>query len=250
MDNCFNCGLPKPLLQSHIIPEFFYKYVYTPDHKFVLVSENNENKTKIEQKGFREELFCHDCEELLSVKEKITSDFFKNIISGNYSELKATEIASNILLIENYNYNEIKNCLLSILWRASISGREEFSNYNLGPYNKIVQDLIFSNDIIPWYKFPIHISKVKYGDMYSSDLLLAHKKGKYKDLHLYSITLAGFNIDYYITEDFLDKSMEVYFLNEKYCGITEISIEELKLNNNLISRFNDSDITSFYEKHK
>ena len=250
MENCFNCNLSKTLQQSHIIPEFFYKYIYTNDHKFVVVSEDNENKTKIQQKGFREELFCHDCEELLSAKETITAKFFNDIISKNYTNLNAKEISNNILLIEKYNYNEIKKCLLSILWRASISGREEFLNYDLGPYNQIIKKIIFSKNPIPWYKFPIHISKVKLGNTYTSDLLLVHKKGKYKNIHLYSITLAGYNIDYYITEEFENKNFEIYFLNEKFCGITAISLKDLKLNQRLITRFNDSDIVNFYNKHK
>lgn len=103
------------------------------------MSEDNENKTKIQQKGFREELFCYDCEELLSAKETITAKFFNDIISKNYTNLNAKEISNNILLIEKYNYDEIKKCLLSILWRASISGREEFLNYDLGPYNQIIK---------------------------------------------------------------------------------------------------------------
>ena len=85
---CAGCNNKKMLQNSHIIPEFFYRYVYTKDHKFILISSDNEDKLKISQKGFREKLLCKDCENYLAKFEKITAEFFNEIVYQKYNTPK------------------------------------------------------------------------------------------------------------------------------------------------------------------
>lgn len=103
MEECYNCHQLKELQNSHIIPEFFYKYVYTQDHKFILLSEQKEEKLIPEQKGFREKLLCHECEELLSKKETVASFFFNDLITKNYSHIHTFQLNDKILVVENYD---------------------------------------------------------------------------------------------------------------------------------------------------
>lgn len=247
---CGGCNNKKILQNSHIIPEFFYKYVYTEDHKFILISSDNEDKLKISQKGFREKLLCRDCENYLAKVEKITAEFFNEIVYQKYTKLKAERIGKDILKITKYNYSAIKKCLLSILWRASISTLKEFSDYDLGKENnEKIKKLIFSAEELSWKCFPILITKVIFGKEFCSDVLFPHKAGQYKNILLYSMTLAGFNIDYFITENF-DKANFEYIFNDKFCNIKNIRIEDLKLDQDLINRLSDKDVDSFYQKHK
>lgn len=247
---CAGCNNKKMLQNSHIIPEFFYRYVYTKDHKFILISSDNEDKLKISQKGFREKLLCKDCENYLAKFEKITAEFFNEIVYQKYNKLKAEKIEADILKIEKYNYLAIKKCLLSILWRASISTLKEFSDYDLGKENnEKIKQLIFSNEDISWKCFPILITKVIFGNKFCSDVLFPHKKGQYKNILLYSMTLAGFNIDYFITENFDNANCE-YIFNDRFCNIKDIHIEDLKLEPDLINRLGDKDVDTFYQKHE
>lgn len=249
MDRCFNCQKKAILQDSHIIPEFLYKYVYTNDHKFTKISPDNNEHIEIFQKGFREKLLCHNCEELLSKEERITAKFFIELTSGKFLAMRNAFSNDNLMVLTDYNYTSIKKCLLSILWRASISSLDLFANYNLGPYNKIIQDLIFSENNISWDSFPIMITKVKIANKFISGLICSHKRGRYKNISIYSITLASFNIDYFITKDFQDKEYKKIFLNEENCAILDMSINELKITPELLNRFNDKDVKDFYEKH-
>jgi hypothetical protein len=248
MSTCYNCLKDAELQKSHIIPEFFYKYVYSEDHKFILVSEDTCDSRKTEQKGYREKLLCHDCEELLAKQEKITASFFKDLITNNYTNLKVTNLSEGITLVENYDYSVIKKCLLSILWRASITRVKMFSEYSLGPYEKKIKEIVFSKDEIPWNVFPIHISKVKISEKNNSDLILCHERGKYGHKTMYSITLAGYSFDYFIVES-INEEYKPYFMNEDFCSIMEIPFESIA-KKTLIDRFTDDDVKSFFAKYQ
>lgn len=249
MSVCLGCGKDLELQNSHVIPEFFYKYVYTGDHKFIRVSEDAERDKKPEQKGYREKLLCHDCEEELSKLERVTASFFDELTTGINQNIKVNEIHPGITLVENYNYSIIKKCLLSILWRSSIAKQDFFSNYSLGPYNEKIRKLIFSKDSISWNVFPIHVSKVKLGAGFDPGLILCHEKGSYEYKTMYSITLAGFCFDYYIVENMANEEYKPYFMNEDACAITEVAVESIT-RQSIINRFKDADVKSFFERHK
>ncbi len=65
---CALCQLNKPLRRSHIVPEFMYKPMYDFIHRFQGLSLNVSERPQTHQKGLREELLCHDCEQLLANK--------------------------------------------------------------------------------------------------------------------------------------------------------------------------------------
>jgi len=75
MENpCALCLQSRPLKRSHIIPEFMYQNVYDSDPKrfhslTVNIDDEAKSKSKVEQKGIRENLLCADCEVLLSKYE-------------------------------------------------------------------------------------------------------------------------------------------------------------------------------------
>jgi hypothetical protein len=70
VETCKGCGKVATLKDSHIIPEWAYKSVYTKTHKFAAVSASSTGKIRPEQKGFREPMLCGKCETYLSKLEK------------------------------------------------------------------------------------------------------------------------------------------------------------------------------------
>ena len=242
---CFGCQKETELCNSHIISEFFYKYVYKQERKeFFLITENNKGKKNREQKGYREHLLCRNCEEQLSKFEKYAADFFRKIVNNEFNYPKEIKIEEG-LIIKDYNYLFLKRCLLSILWKASISSLPIFSEYNLGSYNTIIKDLVFNNLEIPWDLFPISISKIKFDNEYTPSIIVSHKKMKFKNKKMYSITLAGYLIDFIITDE-MNELYKPIFLNDNFCLIRDIDFKELNIQKKIINRFNDVDVRKFF----
>src|SRR3546814_16606531 len=71
--HCALCLLPKPLQDSHIIPEFLYGVMYDDKHRYNVLSLAPERRERIEQKGVREQLLCRDCEQKFSKLESYAS---------------------------------------------------------------------------------------------------------------------------------------------------------------------------------
>src|SRR3546814_927086 len=71
--HCALCLLPKPLQDSHIIPEFLYGVMYDDKHRYNVLSLAPERRERIEQKGVREQLLSRDCEQKFSKLERYAS---------------------------------------------------------------------------------------------------------------------------------------------------------------------------------
>jgi hypothetical protein len=88
LGTCRLCSAPQADLRaSHIVPEFFYKRVYTKSHKFTAISKNSDDKLAIAQKGYREHLLCQACETKLSKWEGELSVLTNEIASAHATPL-------------------------------------------------------------------------------------------------------------------------------------------------------------------
>jgi len=139
---CKLCLKPNvKLCKSHIIPEFFYKPVYEKDvQRFCHYSTSPDNKIAYRQKGYYERLLCEDCEILLSKLENYTSKIIKSI------SLDFLSFSHGEKIVKDVDYTKFKLCILSILWRASVSRDGIFSNINLGPHENKIRNMLLKND--------------------------------------------------------------------------------------------------------
>lgn len=137
---CALCSMPKKLVGSHIIPEFCYKPMYDSKHR---ASELTIKpfKNKFIQKGYRENLLCEDCEGVIN---KYETYFAKTW----YQQKKLPDKLENSHLILNgLDYVNFKLFHLSVLWRASISTRDDFKNVNIiQRHQERLRKMILNND--------------------------------------------------------------------------------------------------------
>lgn len=131
---CRLCLKRRKLCNSHIFPEFFYEPMYDAKHRIHSVPANPEERIQWEQKGLREYLLCIECDNQLSRYEVYAKPLFDK---GNIGrQPRVVENTMHHVLIENVNYKLFKLFQLSLLWRAGVASRQEFSTVNLGPYHE------------------------------------------------------------------------------------------------------------------
>jgi hypothetical protein len=137
---CRLCNTQGPLVDSHIIPNFQYKPLKKAEGHYLVLSTNPEKKPIKKQKGITEYLLCAKCDnERLSRYE----DHLAKLLFRHPPGSKQT---GPLLVVTGYDYKKLKNALLSILWRMSVSSDPYFTEVDLGTKHEERLRLALLND--------------------------------------------------------------------------------------------------------
>jgi len=242
------------LCESHIITETFYDKVYDEKHRFKPITADNFRNAKFMQKGYKENLLCPNCETKLSKIENITKKTLEDIGKQLSSDLKFTKLTDDYFLVEGIRYNEVKQCILSLIWRMGISKLPEFSLYDLGPYEEKLRYIIDKQIYVTTKQYPIFIKKVLVNGTYYPDILMTMNRSKIKFFNtqyiLQSFIIYGFIIEIIMKENFKSKDIEVVLLQDNGMlpigNFNLLEPDEIDMSK-LIKRFHDNDIRDFYK---
>lgn len=135
--SCKLCKENKELINSHIIPELFYRYLYDSSSRALEIS-NTPFKVIPFQKGHREYMLCSDCDQRIGRLEKYIADLWRNDFPKTITE--------NIVTIYGVDYKKFKLFHLSILWRASLSNLHMFRHVKLGPHEEKIRTMLLNDD--------------------------------------------------------------------------------------------------------
>lgn len=250
---CALCRTPDSnLLGSHIVPEFFYKRVYTKTHKFTSISLDEAEHLAIEQKGYRENLLCAVCETKFSKWEGELSRFVDQVISDSYTTCKTTQVGI-VTVVSEVNYFSVKMAVLSIFWRMSISQHKLFSVYKLGPYEEDFRSLLDQQKEPAVTEYPVLLSKCIFDGAFLPGILFPISRGRYNGkLIMQSVVLNGILFDCVMTRT---RSIpeEVVAFSLQPSGrvlISSKSYEQLGMDIGQFSqRMKSPDVKNFYQKH-
>ncbi|MYM32648.1 hypothetical protein GTP58_30380 [Duganella sp. CY15W] len=240
------------LLGSHIVPEFFYKRVYTKSHKFTAIPLEDEKRLAIEQKGYREDLLCANCETKLSKWEGKLSQFVSQVVSGAYTTCKATQHGI-VTAVSGVDYSSVKMAVISIFWRMSIAKHKLFGSYSLGPYEEQFRNLLDQAAVPAETEFPILLSKGLLDGQFLPGILFPMSRGMYDNtLVLQSVVLNGIVFDCVMTKTrAIPKEMAAFALQASGgILIASRSYEDLGVDIGEVSkRMRRADVKAFYQKH-
>ena len=169
---CKLCLLDKPLLkESHIIPDWFYNSLYDPSHSFFEFSERCGKfiKRKKFTGEYESDILCKECDNKI-FNERYEDYAHAIFFNNNKLKKDLRPIFNGPFIVDgkqyyrivNLDYARIKLFFLSMIWRASISDREVFTNVKLGSKEEeALRKMLLLNDpggeqIFPmaFYTFP------------------------------------------------------------------------------------------------
>ena len=202
MGRCKLCYQDRPLHNSHIIPEFFYTYAYDGKHRLHELSRDT-GTMDFRQKGIREPLLCGDCEQLLNERYE---DYVKE---AWYDRGKLPRVPTRAPHnIEGLDYRRFKLCLLSILWRASVSRQEFFENVSLGVrHEEALRQMISKDDpgdetLYPFVCGVLWLPDAKSGAPYVvRDPAMAPTPKRYNHKYVYRFMFGGCSWDFLVGTD-------------------------------------------------
>ena len=153
---CKFCGKEKQLIRAHIIPRHFH--LNYENETYAAINSKTGNWKPCKTGTYDKNILCADCDG--TIIKRFEDEAYRILLNDIYN-------------FAEYKYNQ--NILYHLLWRASISKAEDFSNINLGPYEdialKILKGEIEKDNLfkILIFKFPrnmdnnsiVHLSKIK-----------------------------------------------------------------------------------------
>lgn len=240
MKRCNLCKEEKKLIDtSHIISDFLHKELYDENHRLRkfhpsdLTKQNPKFETPLSA-TYEGGILCNKCDnETIGAYETYISNVLKNNLSKKnkltYRKIKNIH-GVKILEIENLNYNKTKLFLLSLLWRAHISTKKEFSSVNLGPYAEKIRLQLFNGTASGENDLQITIFSLEKTGGFST-FIGSPIKHKIEHATYYSMLILGYVILFHLKDNRMSKDMDKFKLRSN----GNIAIWELP--QNLVSKF-------------
>lgn len=239
---CKFCGQEKKLIDAHIIPKNFY--LMRKKDRYLSINSKTCKYTIQQKGGYDSNILCGDCD------NHILGEFDKEgyrILFSDFSKYKYEYLQpQRIYQLDNscYDYRKLRKFFISILWRASITKLEEWSNINLDGYEKKAFEILKGKREYDEL-FKILIYKNCFAEDINQEVLIA--KGKTKTYKKYVIQMAGYRIEIIVDSSRLTnkykQQYEKYFLNPTYAHIIEIPEVSKRINKEYNARMSE-----LYEK--
>lgn len=184
---CALCHQPAILQKSHIIPDFLYTALYDEKHRFLQVSTNPSIKTLERPTGLYERLFCKSCEGCLGEWESYAA----RVLHGGIELNVQNETGG--FSFDGLDYSKFKLFGMSLLFRAGVSTRGEFSAVQLGPHEEKLRQLLFDkNPGRYWqYGYSIVFAPTAEAQMIWRQVISPPQEARYGAHHAYLFLLGA-----------------------------------------------------------
>jgi hypothetical protein len=126
----------------------------------MLVSkELNSHPKRLRTGQYDSEILCADCDNKFSPWENYTAKLL--MTAGAYERYREAKPGEDFYRIPEYDYASLKLCLLSILWRMSISNLPSFRRIALGPFEAVIRRMLVDKNPGRTDEFPVFIVRLK-----------------------------------------------------------------------------------------
>ena len=187
------CLDEKELVDAHIIPASFYRYMKPDSRPFeIRSSEKGECKKRSQTGIYDKTILCDDCEKLFQECDDYTQDLLLPDPKGAKYIVNPKGEKEGCRL-DNVNYNYLKLFFLSVLWKASVSTRKEFSKINTGPFEQELKKMINGGD--PGDQNTFSVTITRFNDYLGKNFLLNPHETRIDELNYYIFYLgAGYKV--------------------------------------------------------
>ncbi|WGJ16105.1 hypothetical protein QEV83_07635 [Methylocapsa sp. D3K7] len=182
---CRFCEEDKKLINAHIIAECLLEPLKDPSGPMTLVSKDSYPK-RLPKGRYDGKILCANCDNKFSPWEQYTANLL--VRHGAYDQFRQAKPDKDFYTIQDYDYASLKLCLLSILWRMSISVHTP--GVVLGPFEATIRRMLLDKNPGCTDEFPMFIYRL-VGELDSSTLrptVLSKDEG----VNVYELGLPGY----------------------------------------------------------
>ncbi len=222
-DRCRLCNSEQWLVDSHIIPKFHYKPLKAVEGHFYVVSADTSKKTSKRQKDITEPLLCAQCDnERLARYE----DHLRKVLFGGHP--LTGKQRGRLFAIEGYDYKHVKNGLLSILWRMSLSTDRYFSNVALGEkHSERIRATLLSNTEFREDEYPIFLTVPLIEGKTYADFILQPDCVRVRQNQMYRCVISGLLFCFLVGSAPLDSTEQQLLLGATSWSIMRAEVKDI-----------------------
>ena len=136
---CRMCKKDRPLVRSHLFPEWLYTPIYDDDACIFNRGMRKSRNRRAGAEALYERLFCAECEQRIRKWE----DYAHDVFFGDDPRLNLEDLGIQ-LIISGVKYAPFKLFQMSLIWRASISRRPEVFRVDLGPHAERLREMLLN----------------------------------------------------------------------------------------------------------
>jgi hypothetical protein len=125
-----------------------------------------------------------------SMREALEHPDFGMTLGGAYDRFQQAKRGENSYTIQDYDYASLKLCLLSILWKMSISNRDSYKGVALGPFEATIRQMLLDKTPGRADEFPMFIYRL-VGELDSS-MIRPTVLFKDEGVNVYELGLPGY----------------------------------------------------------
>lgn len=203
------------ILESHIIPEFMYKYagLYDEKGRFLKIEKIKDGTGfQYKQKGLRDRLLCELCEKKISVWE----DYAKRTLYGGHNPKYVKQTGQRYgqdVLFTGIDYKKFKLFLLSVLWRASATKLDEFSEVRLGLHEEKIRRMILEEDPGNENDYGCLITAVDLDNNPVEGFIIPPSPIRIKNHNCYRMLIGRLLYIFFVSKHNIPTEIQEYFLN-------------------------------------
>ncbi|MGC4074943.1 MAG: hypothetical protein QM760_21080 [Nibricoccus sp.] len=220
---CRLCRQQAKLVDGHIISNFSYKPLKEKDGLFYIISTDPNKKELKRQKGLTDHLLCSKCDnERLGNNERHLAEvlFGGHPLDGNQD--------SRILLVRGYDYQKVKNGLLSILWRMSITTLPYFKDVQLGPkHEETIRQVLLLGSRLGEEEYPILLTAPFFDGQHLGDWILPPDPARVGHNRVYRCLISGLIFTFFVGSAPLDDKLRLLILRQNEWPILKAKVEEI-----------------------
>lgn len=137
---CRFCEQNKKPIKAHIIPKFFFNLARDEKDPYYVFSGNGKRPKKSWMGIYDTNILCQKCDNALGNFDNYARQFFTEELDDcGYFHHNGKPICH---VGKKFDYKKLKLFCISVLWRASISTREEFKSVDLGIYENDAKEML------------------------------------------------------------------------------------------------------------
>lgn len=189
---CKLCGFEKVLCKSHIIPKAVFRDAMADDKEHGLNKITDQRLEIGKMAGEYEYLLCRDCEELVGKYDEYGIKFLRQEVGQGLVEFNGETVPDDIQLLSEVDLEKLRLFIISVLWRASISSREFFSDVTLEQCEITAKQLIKKELDLTEYLFPFIIGKYS-GHPAADKIIIKPGLVVIEGVNFCNLNMTGFN---------------------------------------------------------
>jgi len=157
-----------------------------PSEVSKIISTRDDSFPKKSPTGIYDQIVCLECERFFGPWDDYAFAFFRGLPTEPANTNK------DVLIINKYNYAELKLFFLSLIWRSGVSNQTELQPVSLGHHESQIRKMILAGD--PGTPDDYSIFIVKYKLPLETVPILTPYKSVIDEIITYKVSLGGCSI--------------------------------------------------------